>query len=155
MTTTTEVNIQDLVGMLVAGHKAAVDSLDVEDRAALGRLWIELIACIFGSGDRDDVPEIINTMKEIIESKAGSAKVFDTDGFTVETSKWLAYISSKIKDARKAAGLTQTQLAEKSGLPQPHISRLENGEHSPSRKTLERIANALGVDVQAFDPCSD
>lgn len=153
--TTTEPKLNDVIAMVVAGHKAAVESLDGEDRAAFARLWVELIDCVLGTGDRDDVPEIVDTMKEIIGAKTSTAKAFDTDECSVETNKWLEYISGKIKDARKAAGLTQAQLAEKSGLPQSHISRLENAEHSPSRKTLEKIAVALGIDVKTFDPCSD
>ncbi|OHB75234.1 MAG: hypothetical protein A2W31_11590 [Planctomycetes bacterium RBG_16_64_10] len=66
----------------------------------------------------------------------------------------MAFVSAKIRDCRKAAGLTQQQLEEKTGLPQSHISRLENGEHSPSHATLEKIAKALNMPVTMFDPCA-
>jgi transcriptional regulator with XRE-family HTH domain len=49
------------------------------------------------------------------------------------------------------AQLTQEQLAAKSGLPQSHISRIENAKHSPSLATLQKIAAALGVPVERFD----
>jgi DNA-binding XRE family transcriptional regulator len=67
-------------------------------------------------------------------------------------SEWLSYISEKIRSARASAGLTQEELANKSGLPQSHISRLENGVHSPSNKTLEKIAEALGISLGNLDP---
>ena len=43
-------------------------------------------------------------------------------------------------DARKTAGLTQKQLAERTGIAQADISRLENGNANPSLKTLQRLA---------------
>ncbi|MBC7816396.1 MAG: helix-turn-helix transcriptional regulator [Planctomycetaceae bacterium] len=65
---------------------------------------------------------------------------------------WLTYVSTKIKAARTQAGLTQDQLAAKSGLPQSHICKLETGLHSPTAKTLEKIATALGLSASYFDP---
>lgn len=66
--------------------------------------------------------------------------------------RWIDFASRKVRDARKEAGLTQERLAEKSGLQQSHISRIENGKHSPSPYTLEKIATALGIPVGEFDP---
>lgn len=45
-------------------------------------------------------------------------------------------------------GLTQAQLAEIVGTKQPSIARLENGEGSPSLSFLEKVAEALGAEVQ-------
>ena len=67
---------------------------------------------------------------------------------------WINFVSQLIRDYRKKAGLTQEQLAEKAGLPQSHISRIENGKHSPSNKTQQKIAEAYGVPVSEFDPSS-
>jgi DNA-binding Xre family transcriptional regulator len=45
-------------------------------------------------------------------------------------------------------GLTQKALCDASGLPQPHLSRLENGRvTNPDAATLERLAAALGVSM--------
>ena len=65
------------------------------------------------------------------------------------------HIGKTIQDMRSEKGWTQMELAEKSGLQQSHISRLEAGVHSPSWKTLEKIANALGVEVGHLDPSND
>jgi len=62
------------------------------------------------------------------------------------------FVGKKIRERREAAGLTQEQLAEKSGLPQSHISRLENARHSPSRSTLDKIASALQISLADLDP---
>lgn len=50
-------------------------------------------------------------------------------------------------DARLAAGMTQKQLSEKTGINQSNISKIERGTGNPSIATLERIASALGKKV--------
>ena len=46
-------------------------------------------------------------------------------------------IIQAIIDARKNSGMTQKDLAEKTGITQGDISRLENGSANPSLKTLQ------------------
>lgn len=53
-----------------------------------------------------------------------------------------------IKKIRKAQKMTQTELARRAGVSQPHIYDLENGNRHASPEALERIAKALGVTVQ-------
>lgn len=47
-------------------------------------------------------------------------------------------------DARKASGMTQKQLAEKTGINQADISKLEHGNANPSLRTLQRLAKGMG-----------
>ena len=53
-------------------------------------------------------------------------------------------IASRLKSARKAAGLTQEQLAQASGVTQGAIQKVENGKSQRPRK-LKKIAAVLGV----------
>ena len=57
-------------------------------------------------------------------------------------------IDAEVRDlvisARNAADLTQKQLAQRSGVSQANISKIENGNYQPSLSTLKRIAGALG-----------
>lgn len=46
---------------------------------------------------------------------------------------------------RKEQGLTQEQLAARSGLSQQYISGLEQGRRNPTIVTLYELAMALGV----------
>ena len=46
---------------------------------------------------------------------------------------------------RKLRGMTQEQLAEKSGLSQQYLSDLERGKRNPTIVTIYEIAMALGV----------
>jgi DNA-binding XRE family transcriptional regulator len=49
---------------------------------------------------------------------------------------------------RAKAGLkTQADVAKKSGLRRSYISIIENGDHFPQQKTLQKLAQAFGVDV--------
>ena len=57
-------------------------------------------------------------------------------------------IIQAIIDARKASGMTQKDLAEKTGITQGDISRLENGSANPSLKTLQRLADAMGMTLK-------
>ena len=50
-------------------------------------------------------------------------------------------------DARKESGLTQKQLADRTGITQADISRLENGSANPSLRTLQRLAAGMGMRV--------
>ncbi|MFY9259611.1 MAG: helix-turn-helix transcriptional regulator [Gallionella sp.] len=54
--------------------------------------------------------------------------------------------------ARKAAGLTQAQVAERMGTKAPAVARLENalvtGKPSPSLTTLRKYAAALGKKLE-------
>jgi transcriptional regulator with XRE-family HTH domain len=55
-----------------------------------------------------------------------------------------------VRSARDAAGLSQTQLAERIGTTQPVVSRWERGHDEPRLSTLARIARAcdLRLDVR-------
>ena len=61
-------------------------------------------------------------------------------------------ILDEILAARKAAGLSQAQIAKRMGTQAPAIARLESalatGKHSPSLSTLRKYAAALGKRVE-------
>ena len=83
-------------------------------------------------------------------------------------SEWRDYLNEKLKDpefraeyealepefeivramliARRETGITQTQLAAKTGIAQSDISRIENGDANPSLNTLKRLA--AGMDMK-------
>ena len=46
--------------------------------------------------------------------------------------------------SRKAAGITQKDLAERMGTAQANISRFESGNYNPSLAFLQRMAESLG-----------
>jgi transcriptional regulator with XRE-family HTH domain len=54
---------------------------------------------------------------------------------------------SIVLEARLGAGLSQRELARRSGVPQAAISRIERGIVSPRTETLDRLLRACGKDV--------
>jgi len=63
-------------------------------------------------------------------------------------------IALQLIDLREQKGLTQAQLAERCGIDQGDISRIERGSTSPTARTLQRIAEALGADVRLVSRAS-
>ncbi|HAP03621.1 MAG TPA: transcriptional regulator [Lachnospiraceae bacterium] len=50
-----------------------------------------------------------------------------------------------IVDARISQNLTQKELAERTGINQADISKLENGTRNPSVNLLKRLADGMGM----------
>ena len=63
-------------------------------------------------------------------------------------------IVQAIIDARESSGLTQSELARKTGIAQGDISKIENGNGNPSIKTLKRLAQGMGktLRIEFVDP---
>jgi ribosome-binding protein aMBF1 (putative translation factor) len=57
-------------------------------------------------------------------------------------------VAMQVVELREKHGLTQVQLAERSGIDQGDISRIERGSAMPNEKTLIRIADALNADLR-------
>lgn len=53
-----------------------------------------------------------------------------------------------LADAREKSNLTQKQLAEKTGIYQAEISKIERGLGNPSLLTINRLADALDMEVK-------
>ena len=63
-------------------------------------------------------------------------------------------IAVQVMALRERHGLTQRQLAERCGIDQGDISRIERGSTSPTTRTLQRIADALDADLRLVAPAS-
>jgi transcriptional regulator with XRE-family HTH domain len=57
---------------------------------------------------------------------------------------------SRLREAREAAKLTQTQVAEKLGKPQSYVSKVESGERRIDPVELARFAAVYGREVGWF-----
>ena len=55
------------------------------------------------------------------------------------------HFGNRLRETRLAAGLSQSELEEISGIPKARLSRYENGHVEPSIQTLARLARALDV----------
>lgn len=55
-----------------------------------------------------------------------------------------------LRGARDKEGLTQVELSEKTGIPQGHISQMENGKMEIGKDRAKRLAAALNVNYRIF-----
>ncbi len=60
----------------------------------------------------------------------------------VETMR--AMLARKIIRRRRAVGLSQSELARRAGIRPETLNRLEQGKHSPSIATVDKLDRALG-----------
>src|SRR5215207_8719356 len=58
----------------------------------------------------------------------------------------------RIRQLRKAKGLSQAKLAVMADMDPATLNRLEQGKGNPNIRTLERVAEALGVEVSDLFP---
>ena len=57
-------------------------------------------------------------------------------------------IAMQVVALRERHNLTQAQLAERCGIDQGDISRIERGSTNPTARTLQRVAEALDADLR-------
>lgn len=68
-----------------------------------------------------------------------------TDKEKTEKERFAKAFGVILSDARKKAGLTQEQLADKADFHRTYIGFMEQGVYSPNLYTLTKIAKALNV----------
>jgi DNA-binding XRE family transcriptional regulator len=97
---------------------------------------------------KDDIPEWYDDeLKQILRDQQNGVKpareLTPEQRAQIATKKFL----SELHAARLRKHLTQAQLAEKLGVPQSALARIESGKVSPTLKTLARLAEALDSQV--------
>lgn len=63
-------------------------------------------------------------------------------------SSILRHFGDTVKRLRKAKGWSQEELAEKAGLHRTYIGSIERSERNISLLNIERIANALKINIK-------
>ncbi len=134
--------------LAIAVLRERVSGLSKEDQNDL----YQLLPAILGSDEEERLSAVQAVNEILAQSPDQIAQHEYVNTPEEDLQSWLTFVSARIRDARKEANMTQDQLAEKTGIPQSHISRLEQGDHSPTFKTLEKIAAAVGRPVSHFDP---
>jgi transcriptional regulator with XRE-family HTH domain len=56
-------------------------------------------------------------------------------------------LGRNVREARKACGLSQEELAAEAEMKRSYLSDLERGTRNPSVRAVERLARALGVEA--------
>ncbi|HZZ29329.1 MAG TPA: helix-turn-helix transcriptional regulator [Pirellulales bacterium] len=108
-------------------------------------------------GDEEELEKVNQAIREILlpdSLKDGvNAKFFDEQpNVRARLDAYRAKVGLEIKKRREKLRMTQAELAEKAGIPQSHVSRLECGKHVPTHITMEKIARALKTKPSRLDP---
>ncbi len=85
------------------------------------------------------------TADDLLSEEYGERGTATREEFDAKSRAW--YYAEILKDARKAAGLTQRQLAEKIGKKREYISMLEKGETDMQLSTFIMISDAVGLKI--------
>lgn len=64
-----------------------------------------------------------------------------------ESRAWEEYNAEILREARKEAGITQSELATRIGADKSYISKVEHGKTVPTVSSFYRIVAALGMQV--------
>ncbi|HET9163904.1 MAG TPA: helix-turn-helix transcriptional regulator [Solirubrobacterales bacterium] len=57
----------------------------------------------------------------------------------------MADFGTRLREARERLGLTQEEVAQRSGVHVTEVSRMESGKRDPKISTLRRLAKAVEV----------
>ncbi|MCZ2527771.1 helix-turn-helix domain-containing protein [Streptomyces sp. HB2AG] len=72
-----------------------------------------------------------------------------TLGMGSERREQMRVLGARLRALRAEAGLTGAALAQRAGVGQPTVSKVENGRMVPSFDVLDRLSRALGLDESA------
>ena len=106
-----------------------IEEIALEDDATRAKLTLE-------SGKELELTTARVAQKSMLRGHANGATNGQIDGVK---------LGQRIRELRLAAGLTQAELARRTGIHRPNIARVEAGRHTPSLETIARLANAIGV----------
>lgn len=56
----------------------------------------------------------------------------------------------RLRTLRKEKGLSQEELALKSGLNRPYISAIEKGKRNVSLEVMEKLAGAMDIEIRGL-----
>ncbi len=85
------------------------------------------------------------TVEDMLRRDYGEKGTSVRDEFDAKSRAW--YYAEVLKDARKTAGITQQQLADKIGKKREYVAMLEKGETDMQLSTFIMMTEALGLKI--------
>jgi transcriptional regulator with XRE-family HTH domain len=83
-------------------------------------------------------------------ARQGTGSVADAMAGQREDRLLLEAVGTQLRALRQAVSMTTSELAQAAGLSIAMLSKIENGQTSPSLATLQSLATALNVPMTAF-----
>lgn len=93
---------------------------------------------------------LINDYSAVLDERYGKGGTPERQKFDDEAYNF--YTGQIMLEARKEAKMTQSELAKKIHATKSYISRIENGDITPSVGVFYRIMNALGLRIEIVKP---
>jgi len=118
---------------------------------------LERLALLLRGASEEEMREIMEAMAEVIFPQEMVGGVIDPEkeapaDVLAKLDRYRKAVGEAIKNRREALGFTQQELADKAGIPQSHVSRLEVGKHAPTHVTIKKLAKALRTEPAQLDP---
>ncbi len=85
----------------------------------------------------------LSSAHEMLDQKYGRTGTSTRDAFEAKAKAW--YYAEVLRDARKAVGMTQQELANKIGKKREYVASLEKGETDMQLSTFILISEAVGL----------
>lgn len=85
------------------------------------------------------------TTDQMLDAKYGNEGSSGREYFDAKARAW--YYAEVLKDARKEAGMTQQQLADRIGKKREYVAQLEKGETDMQLSTFLMISEAVGLNL--------
>ncbi len=91
------------------------------------------------------MPKTLKSLSKFVEKEAKH----EGRKATKELAAFRAHVrlARQLLERRKELGLTQLDVAKRSGLPQSEVSRIESGAANPTAQTLAVLAKALRAEI--------
>lgn len=116
------------------------------------RLWMDRDTRTPGRRSQDEAmfrrAEVERERLQQALRQAEAAQARQTDALERAAESQALALLRELVDARRKAGLSQTEVARRMDVPPSAVARLESGAHSPTLTTLTRFAAAIGVTIQ-------
>lgn len=85
----------------------------------------------------------LETVNDDLDKRFGRIGTQTRADFDAKAKAW--YIAECLKEARKQAGMTQQELADKIGKKRTYVSLIERGETDMQLSTFIQLSEALGL----------
>ena len=86
----------------------------------------------------------MSDFQKFLDEALGNVKFENDFAEEQQTYDITKEVRELVRSTRTRSGISQMELAEKSGMTQVNISKIENGRAVPTLPVLKRLADAMG-----------
>jgi len=97
-----------------------------------------------------------DTILSLLRREMPDLEVSGEDEYETVSGDWFKKLEASVTPGmslrvyRDNSGLTQAQLSEKTGIPVPHLSGMENDKRPIGKTTAKKLSEVFGTDYRRF-----